>query len=183
MGLWPNVTFQSHKSSSGSLKLAKCIQIKDGKLRLEFMHIIRLGKQILRMPSAKRPVLPSSLCTYHLFRCSICTLRFTFYVYIVPSVTAHISLQWDLLSSCVTAAWIKRVVISKAIMKLFPLPGASCFQEDQLLLVGFQWHSNLSQWLTSCFCGYRSDLESEGGMQDGCSNAVLRSFHLCWELF
>lgn len=68
-----------------------------------------------------------------------------------------------------------RIIILQAIMKLFPLVGASRFQEEQLFLVGFQWHSNLSQRLASCLCGYRSDLESEGGTQDGCSTVALRS--------
>lgn len=79
--------------------------MKYGKLRLEFTLVIKLGKQILMMPSEKRPVLSSSLCTYHLFRCSRCNLRFTFSVYIFPSITAHFTLQWDLLSYCITGAW------------------------------------------------------------------------------
>lgn len=75
------------------------------KTEIEFTLVIKLGKQILMMPSEKRPVLSSSLCTYHLFRCSRCNLRFTFSVYIFPSITAHFTLQWDLLSYCITGAW------------------------------------------------------------------------------
>lgn len=81
------------------------LQMKYGKLRSEFTLIIKLGKQILMMPSAKRPVLWSSRCAHHLFRCSRCTLRFVFSVCIFPSITAHFTLQWDLLSYCITGAW------------------------------------------------------------------------------
>lgn len=79
--------------------------MKYEKLRSEFTLIIKLGKQILMMPSAKYSVLWSSLCTYHLFRCSRCTLRFTFAVYIFPSITAQFTLQWDLLPCCITGTW------------------------------------------------------------------------------
>lgn len=82
-----------------------CLQMKYEKLRSEFTLIIKLGKQILMMPSAKHPVLWSSLCTHHLFRCSRCTLRFVFSVCIFPSIIAHFTLQWDLLSYCITGAW------------------------------------------------------------------------------
>lgn len=92
-GLWLHVTLQPHKSSSAPLKLSDCIQMKDEKLTLEFMFTIKFDKQILMTPSAICPVLSSSVCAYHLFRGSRCTLRFTFSVYVFPSITAHITLQ------------------------------------------------------------------------------------------
>lgn len=171
--LWPNATFQAQKSTSVQLKLSDHIQMKDGKLRLDFLFIIKLDESF----NDVKCKMSNSVIFMDIFRCSRCVLRFTSSAYIFLSITAHITVQWDLLCCIIWTQIVKNYNLTSYYEMDFH--SQIVFRKSNYFLWVFSGDSILSQRLTSCSWGQRSKLDSEWGIHDRCPTSVLGSSHLC----